>query len=144
MTWSFQLDLLCRRLFEASALFRYHSQQTEDLYGEAVYHWPDNRGRAFALSFLDPQMQLVGPASASLAQLASAIAQAKEATRSAEDEIGRVIGSAEEIEAVVEQARRETTNAEHFAVDAISRAQTVVRNAQDIVDRGTKLGDPPI
>ena len=108
------------------------------------HSWRDRRGAAFALGFLEPQLNLVPPAAASLVQLASIVDEIKHATGFAEAEIAAVHSATEEIETGAPASLRDATHADHLAADARSRTQQAELAAQDALRRTLLLGDPPI
>ena len=144
MNWSFQLGLIHRNILETSAVFRHQSRYAEDLYGEASHIWRDRRGAAFALGFLEPQLQLVAPVTASLAELSSNVGEAGRFTETAEAKIRACSGRNGRY-----RTRRRSIVARHNARQSFrcGRAWPGAKShavRRDLQRRVALLGGPPV
>ena len=59
MEYSYSIQSARRRLDDVRILYQFCSRTASNDYGEAVWHWRDQRGATFVRAYLDPQAALV-------------------------------------------------------------------------------------
>jgi hypothetical protein len=141
---AYRFRLIGQRIQDICLLFRHQSRGAEDLFGEAAYHWPDQRGIGFAKGILIPTVGLFAGALQALNEHSRALQQAETAAEAAELAFAIVQNELETTYKAADQACRSAADAEHFAATANERAQGALATCGEVHRGLAVLGNPPI
>ncbi len=136
--------MLTDRLAETSALFRHQARAAEDEFGEATYHWPDQRGQGFARGILGPKVQLMQPAMAAIADQLRGGEAAVISGGHAEQAMAAVEIAAQETSAAADAASRLSMSAEQLAGTAYHQGRAAETDARRLTASIQALGPLPI